>query len=368
MATTRISATVRFVRRYLVVPLVLLAMSAALLPLIETDIWWIRYLDFMRLQVAIALVGLIAVYAMLGGARGGMGALVMLLALGGLVYQGYRLYPYAPVVSPMALQVSCPDEDSLSVLVANVQASNRQGDAFLKIVRDADPDVLVVMETNAWWNEQLASLGGYPHRHQYIPDGPAYYGMHLMSRLTLSDTRTEFFFDSHTPTMRATVELPGGKRVALFGLHPRPPHQWSQPSTSRDGHLARVGLIARDEDEPVVVAGDFNATPWERATRLAMRLGGLLDPRVGRGLVPTYGARSWWMSWPLDQVLFQAGIGLQSFERLPSFGSDHYPVLARLCVEPSLRERQHAPDLREDDMEDAREAINAAQALHPDKK
>ena len=33
-----------------------------------------------------------------------------------------------------------------------------------------------------------------------------------------------------------------------------------------------------------------------------MRIGELVDPRVGRGLYPTYHVDNWLMSWPLDPV------------------------------------------------------------------
>ncbi|WP_376742211.1 hypothetical protein [Pseudorhizobium tarimense] len=40
------------------------------------------------------------------------------------------------------------------------------------------------------------------------------------------------------------------------------------------------------------MAGDFNAVPWERVTRRAMRIGDLLDPRIGRGALSTYDTNS----------------------------------------------------------------------------
>jgi hypothetical protein len=110
------------------------------------------------------------------------------------------------------------------------------------------------------------------------------------------------------------------------------------------------------------VAGDLNAVPWEGVVRLAMRVGGLLDPRVGRGFYPTFDAQSVLMSWPLDQILYQDAFGLPSFRRLPAFGSDHHPVLADLCHAPGVADRQAALPLEDDDLEEAREAIEEARA------
>jgi hypothetical protein len=94
-----------------------------------------------------------------------------------------------------------------------------------------------------------------------------------------------------------------------------------------------------------------------------MRLGGLLDPRVGRGIYPTYDAQSRIMSWPLDQVLFQDELGLMRFARLPSIGSDHYPILAELCLDPDLAGRQSAPEIASGDRAEAETSIAAARDL-----
>ena len=52
----------------------------------------------------------------------------------------------------------------------------------------------------------------------------------------------------------------------------------------------RCVVASAGSEEASIVAGDFNAVPWERISWHAMRIGGLLDPRVGRGLYPTYNA------------------------------------------------------------------------------
>ena len=131
----------------------------------------------------------------------------------------------------------------------------------------------------------------------------------------------------------------------------------------RDAHLLTAALASRDSDMPTIVAGDMNATPWERTVRRAMRIGGLLDPRVGRGIYPTYDVKNWLMSWPLDQILFQDGISLVEWEVLPPFGSDDAPVLARLCVDPGAAARQGAPTLEAGDIEEAELSIAAAREM-----
>ncbi len=343
-----------------------LASVASLLPLLETNMWWVRYLDFARLQLLLVVLVTIVLLVPFGGWRRWWSAGLIALGVVASGYHAYRMYPYGPIVTPMAVAVrDCPAGARLDMMVANVQQSNQQADRFFDVVDAAEPDVLVILETDPWWDEALQRLGDrFPHSEQFVPasggENSGAFGMHLLSRLPLSGAETLFYFDADTPTIVADAKLPGGAQVQIVASHPRPPLYWSQPTTTRDAHLLTAALEARASELPSVLAGDLNAVPWERTTRRAMRLGELLDPRVGRGVYPTYDAQSWLMSWPLDQILFQDRIGLAEWRVLPSFGSDHLPVFAGLCLLPELADRQAPPALEAGDIEEAETSIKAA--------
>ncbi|MBU0780277.1 MAG: endonuclease/exonuclease/phosphatase family protein [Alphaproteobacteria bacterium] len=111
----------------------------------------------------------------------------------------------------------------------------------------------------------------------------------------------------------------------------------------RDAAVLTAARLAQDSDAVSIVAGDFNATSWSDTSRLALRTGGLLDPRQGRGPMVSFDAESRWMKWPLDQILWQGGPGLLDFTVLPAVGSDHYPVQADLCLTTSAEGTPAAP-------------------------
>lgn len=67
--------------------------------------------------------------------------------------------------------------------------------------------------------------------------------------------------------------------------------------------------------------------------------------------------RSWWMSWPLDQVLHQAGLTVLDKAVLPGFGSGHYPIEVAVCHKPTALT---APSLAPDDLEEAHAGIALA--------
>jgi endonuclease/exonuclease/phosphatase (EEP) superfamily protein YafD len=346
-------------------PLTLILALASFLPLLSTNLFIVRFMDFPRLQIALVLIVVLVAYLVSGAWRDRSGKVVVVLAIASLGYHFYRVHPLLPLFSEvMAPQVAdCAETNRLRVLVANVKKSNRQDDALFDLVGRTAPDVFLVMETNAWWDEKLKELNeSFPYRIQSIPEEAAFFGIHVLSRYPLQEPKVEFYAGVDTPTVVTGVALPSGETVEFFGVHPRPP-EFFQPTTMRDAVISSAALAAQESTVPSVVAGDFNAVPWERISRRAMRIAGLLDPRVGRGLFVSYDVNSLVKKWPLDQILFQDQLALQSFERLPSFGSDHYPILADLCLRPEMAGRQQAPEAELEDIVKARAEIEAAQAM-----
>lgn len=342
--------------------LVALALASAL-PLLATDAWAVRALDFARLQFGVALLVVVLLAVLFDAGRGPVGLWALAAGGAGLGVNAAALAPYAPLAAPTVPTIeACASGAGLRLLVANVQKSDETAARLLDIIEEARPDLILAMETDAWWNEALRPLhDAYPHRVQHIPENAVAYGMHLLSRLPLEDARVELWFDAVTPTIIADAALPEGGTVRFFGLHPRPPLLPDQSSTMRDAHILRAALLARDAALPTILAGDLNAVPWEATVRRALRIGGLADPREGRGLYPTFSAESWWMAWPLDHVLPQGELALSGWDVLPPFGSDHHPVLADLCL--GAAPAGSAPRARPGDLAAAEAAIRAAEAL-----
>ncbi|SFI12373.1 endonuclease/exonuclease/phosphatase family protein [Albimonas pacifica] len=328
--------------------------GASFLALVETDAWWVRMTDFPRLQYAVALAALLALLAAARPAGRGLRIGLAALALAALGYNLTKIGPYLWGARSETAAVCAPDR-RLTVMVANVRLENRHAEPLLAMVRARNPDLLLALETNAWWDARLSPLTQeMPHVVSEITGG--HFGMHLFSTLPLEHAEALFPVGQDAPAIRATVRLPSGEAVRFLGLHPRPPHP-GQSARGRDAQLMWAALQAREAEAPAVLAGDLNAVPWERSMERAQRIGALLDPRDALGFKPTYDATSWWMRWPLDQVLHQSGARTVAFTVLPGFGSDHYPVLAELCLDEAERTPSR---LEDDDLEEAQRTIEAA--------
>jgi len=182
----------------------------------------------------------------------------------------------------------------------------------------------------------------------------------LFSRLPLVEPRVEFLVQDDIPSVHTAFDLPGGERVYLHGIHPRPPEPIrDQDSTPRDAELVLVGrAIADAGSRPTVVAGDLNDVAWSPTTELFLRLSGLLDPRMGRGFYNSFNAKNPLFRYPLDHVFHSNHFRLVELRRLPAVGSDHFPMLVELSYEPDTAQPEQPPlEQRERDREEADEKM-----------
>lgn len=373
----------RFYCRVAVGLLSLVLVFGTAVPLLRSDAWWIRVFDFPRVQIAVLMGLTLAGYAVLrlcGRLRPWEYALGAAVGLG-LVWQLYSIAPYTAFYPRQMAQSRAEDNSNrISLLVYNVLVDNREVEALRDLIRQNDPDIILLTEPTQWWHEQLDGLeDDYPYT--LFQPQENHYGMLFYSRLELEDPEIRFLIEPEIPSIRTKVRLQSGTVVTLYGVHPRPPgiqrpeekkgsgieeakgeedeDGERQDSVMRDAELLSVAKEVKElGDVPVIVAGDFNDVAWSHTTHLFQRIGGLLDPRVGRGLFNTFDTRSRLLRYPLDHVFASKHFLLVELRRLPDIGSDHFPIFVVLDYDPgdSMANEEPRPD--NDDKQEAEEAID----------
>jgi endonuclease/exonuclease/phosphatase (EEP) superfamily protein YafD len=322
--------------------------------------WLVRIWDFPRLITA----GLAAI---VGSAYGGFFHArwydwLFLAGLGFVVFrQLWMIFPYTPVArQAVKWSKKPPGDDSLRLLISNVLMENTCYDTWLRVAREADPDMIVAVEINESWDTALRPLADdYPHCVRRAQDN--YYGMVLYSRLPLEDARVRFLVQDDVPSIHVTIVLRDGQRVCLHALHPRPPEPMNdQDSAPRDAELVLMGkeIDKHQRGEPTIVCGDLNDVAWSYTTQLFLRLSKLLDPRKGRGMYNSFNANSRLFRFPLDHVFHSDEFKLIGLRVLDHVGSDHFPVLIELSCQPeAARDAQPEPRERSGDREEAEEIV-----------
>ncbi|GAB2943644.1 endonuclease/exonuclease/phosphatase family protein [Hafnia psychrotolerans] len=331
-----------------------------LLPLSKNQCWWVRVWDFPRLQMATLSLLFVLTELWILPLGGPLATLIVLLSLACMIYQAWWILPYTPLY-PVQVKKTVPNgHPRLKIINCNVLMTNRQSADLLNIVKENCPDILVLLETDQWWEDQMAPLDAdYPHSLRCPLDN--LYGMHVYSRLPIFDGKIQYLVADGIPSMHFRVELESGDQVILHCLHPMPPSPTEDDeSTNRDGELVAVGHTAARASYPTIVTGDLNDVAWSRTTRLFMKVSGLLDPRRGRGMFNTFHASLSFLRWPLDHVFHSKEFTLIDMQRLPPMGSDHFPIMVELALTPQQGSSQESLDIGHEDVQEAEEKLESA--------
>lgn len=334
--------------------------TASLIPFSQGEAWWIRGLDFPRAQIL--ALGLLALGLCLffWGFRTWRAIALLTATVSAVVIQSAYIFPYTPMARKEVLAATeHKSESAISLLVANVLMTNHRTDRLLRMIAERRPDVVLLLEPDAWWEEKLRVLekDGYPFTIKEPLDNK--YGMLLYSRLPLLDPEVKYLLRAEIPSMHTQIQLRSGRWIWFHGVHPEPPSPTEASSSlPRDAELLILGRKVKDNDLPSIVAGDLNDVAWSYTTKLFQKTSSLLDPRKGRGMYNTFHAKIPFTRWPLDHVFHSEHFLLGEMQRLPAFGSDHYPVYVRLVLKPGAATLQRAPSADAEDAETAEEKID----------
>jgi endonuclease/exonuclease/phosphatase (EEP) superfamily protein YafD len=260
-----------------------------------------------------------------------------------LVAIGLRAWPIAALLAVIACvhgwaikdlwlgewPASASGAEPLRVVSANVLYSNPKPKKVLDFVRASDADVVVLVEASEeTWRGVLAAIAAdYPHRapESWQDGAPVIlFSRHPVLRETVIGT------PAGRPYLAADLAL-GERTLTVVGVHPSSPSP-RDPSDTRQRNLQLdyLGDLAEDARGPVIVAGDFNTTPWSPYFRDVLATAGLRNAASGQGYIGTWPTWFWPAQIPIDHVLVKGPIAVTSVQRGSAIGSDHYPVVADL--------------------------------------
>ncbi|WP_432709304.1 endonuclease/exonuclease/phosphatase family protein [Pedobacter sp.] len=280
------------------------------------------------------------------------------LLLLNFIYLLYLVLPFTPFSKKQIMRSRhLAGKNNIKLLIANVYQDNRQSDAYHELIKECDPDVILLVETNRWWAERMDSISdAYPHQLKEPLENT--YGMMLYSRLELFGGSVNYLVEADVPSIEVNVKLLSGQLVKLFCLHPQPPVPQENPrSTERDKEILLVAKKAKRSKIPVLVAGDLNDVAWSYTTELFGKISGLLDPRRGRGFFNSFNAKHFFLRFPLDHIFCSTDFTLTSIKRMQSCGSDHFPMFVDFQYDPVAEVIQEEPEVAKDDVELADEKL-----------
>ncbi len=328
------------------------------------DNWWVRGVEFPRIQIMV--LGIIAWVGMLVfGAEWQLGQWLLFIVLSiTLAFQLRMVLPYTKLWKKEVKNAKDKpevQECQLKIMVSNVLTPNDETQKLVDLVKDKQPDILITLETDKKWETALNQIeADYPYTVKVPLDN--LYGIHLYSKLELINPEVKYLMIDDIPSIHTQMRLQGGQIIWLYCLHPMPPSPTeADKSTTRDAELLMVGKHIKENNQTAILAGDLNDVAWSKTTRRFQRISGLLDPRIGRHFINTFHVKYPFLRWALDHIFHSACFTVVDIKRMPSIGSDHFPVMTTLQYEPEQASKQqsNAPTEKAEDVKEAKNTIEA---------
>lgn len=332
--------------------------------LLPLDNWWVRGVEFPRIQIMFlgfaAWLGMVIFWS-----DWQLGQWLLFIVLSSaLAFQLRMVLPYTILWKKEVLTAKdMPNGHAhqLKIMVSNVLTPNDETQKLVELVKDKRPDILITLETDKKWEKALNQIeANYPYTVKVPLDN--LYGMHLYSKLELIDPEVKYLMIDDIPSIHTQLRLQGGQVIWLYCLHPMPPSPTeADKSTTRDAELLMVGKHIKENKQTAILAGDLNDVAWSKTTRRFQRISGLLDPRIGRHFINTFHVKYPFLRWALDHIFHSACFTVVDIKRMPSIGSDHFPVMTTLQYDPEQASKQqsNAPTEKAEDVKEAKNTIEA---------
>jgi endonuclease/exonuclease/phosphatase (EEP) superfamily protein YafD len=282
------------------------------------QLWFLALLGHFRRHIA-ACALVLAPLALLA-----MWPLALKLAMGGaaLAIGAFNIVSMRRVmpVSPSGARAGV----TLRVAFANVHDISEEFGRLIDWVRAEKVDVLLACEVTPLGVSGLRALEPQlPYGHGLRPGE-----VMILSRLPLAEAQDDPSL-SFARLASAEIATPAGP-VQLVVVHPPAPRDTARAAMNLRT-IAATGSVARKAEGGVIVAGDFNSTPWSPAFSAMVAHAGLAFGRGAREATwPTWLPA--WLGLPLDHILVGGGCTIVERRHGPHTGSDHRPILADVRV------------------------------------
>lgn len=221
------------------------------------------------------------------------------------------------------------DSSTVKIMSANVLTKNNQYASLAKTVQHHNPDIAIVIEVNARWQQEIEAglLSEYPHQH--IISKESNFGIGIISKIPFSSVEQIIDPDTDLISLDARFVGQSGRPFRLIATHPYPPLSQTCFRQRSKQLIALAGQLDPTEDN--VLAGDFNLTPWSPIFSEVLATGNLKDSRVGFGVAQTwYAFPSFLGSLQIDHVLTSPSMTTISHEVSENYGSDHRAVIVEI--------------------------------------
>lgn len=232
-----------------------------------------------------------------------------------------------------------PTSGVITMMTHNLFGLNYEMEQVKAVIEAENPDIIVLQE---YFGEQANDLyplliAAYPYYARCRGGKRANLGIY--SRLPFEQVEDGACPDNAYGTTRTAHILvhfksADGKPFSVITTH----MDWPIPVNRQREQLSALSGVLDKIATPLILAGDFNSTPWSYALRDFVRTNELERETMNLPTYPKifYYADAWRETipfLPLDHVMTRGGIVVHSLHATAPTASDHLPVVFRFSVQ-----------------------------------
>jgi len=259
------------------------------------------------------------------------------LVLAGLLLVGLNGIEVIPWYLPHSQQMVGKAVKPIRILSFNINVQNNRDDEVINLVRGNHPDVALFIEVDRDAVENLNT--GLKDTLPYSFRSPGG-GLALLSRFPIQDAKGDNFNGKGGHNLIVTLEV-NRQLIKLIGTHPLVPVK-RKTFHSRNRQLAALSDYILRLNQPLILVGDFNLTPWSPYYRQLINKTSLHNTRLGFGILPSWPRpathvhfASWLiplMNIPIDHCLVSKHFSVARIYTGANANSDHASLITDLVL------------------------------------
>lgn len=251
------------------------------------------------------------------------------IAVAAAVGFGVSIVPLLPYIAGESVPaaVATTREETFRLVSFNVWFRNPDMARVAEYIEKSNADAVVLLELTQPQAEMLLPLlPTYPHYHM----DTSRMGAAVFTKWPVMSAESVPLSQGGAVAERVMLDW-RGTPVSVLGVHLNWP-LGPRNSAYRNQELESVVALSKAQRGPLLVAGDFNLTPWSEYFSDALEQSGLHDAALGFGLGRSWPAQFAPVGIRIDHCLLSRHWRALSTSIGPSLGSDHLPLVADVVI------------------------------------
>lgn len=280
------------------------------------------------------VIGLVVVAVLL---RGRVRGFALIIAVVGVAASANVMLP--EFVGSMRQRPAAPASGTITMMTHNLFGMNYEMEKVTAAIFAEDPDIIVLQE---YFGEQAtdlhpALLAKYPFFVRCRGGKRANLGLYSRIPFQQADDGAcpnNAYGTTRTAHILASFQTEDGKAFSVMTTH----MDWPIPVARQREQLTALSEVVDKIEGPMILAGDFNSTPWSYSLRDFVARNGFVRETMNLFTFPMswYYFRAWRDTTPflpLDHVMTRGGITVHQIGAGQPTASDHLPVVFRFSVD-----------------------------------